>query len=65
MACLSKALFGVVELWAASSIFQCVQLAEFGARMRSDRKMWLLMVNGGRMEMDGDVMQFGQGSSRA
>lgn len=44
---------------------ECVQLAEFGARMRSDRKMWLLMVNGGRMEMDGDVMQFGQGKSRA
>ncbi|AEB69763.1 hypothetical protein MCON_3552 (plasmid) [Methanothrix soehngenii GP6] len=35
-----------VERWMRSSIFCYVQLAEFGARLRSDRKMWLLMVNG-------------------
>jgi len=46
MGCLPEWLLRAVERWMRSSIFCYVQLAEFGARLRSDRKMWLLMVNG-------------------
>jgi len=46
MACLPEELFRVVWCWMRSSIFCYVQLARFGARMRSDRKMWLPILNG-------------------
>jgi len=46
MGCLPQELLRGVERWMRSSIFCYVQLARFGGRMRSDRKMWLLMLNG-------------------
>ena len=49
-----ESLLRVVELWSAGPIYQCVQLAEYRGRMRLDRKMWLLMVNGAGVEKGGD-----------
>jgi hypothetical protein len=54
MACLPEELFEVVNCKVASSMIKCVQLARLGGRMRSDEKKCLLMLNGARMEMDGD-----------
>ncbi len=40
--------------------FKCVQLAEYMGRMRLDRKMWLLMLNGAGVEK-GEELNAGMG----
>jgi hypothetical protein len=40
MGSLPKVLFGAVELWPASSIFQYVQPAEFGGRFAISGQLW-------------------------
>ena len=60
MACLPEELFRVVCCKVAGSIFCYVQVAEFGARMRSDERLWPQIAIWGRDGVSGDVMQFGQ-----